>query len=395
MNSFVLSISIAFIVACSSPTNTTTETAESGLAETAEAMDDLLPLKAVTVTDDTFLVVPDDNSLTLYNENGDVMHSLRWRDVVDSGLCNGGCSGEGGSPDGDGLLFSYCVDESPDDTGLSGGYMRFSFEDGEFVPQWQREGFDSYLHDVTRDPTNKDGVLILETLNQQVSWFSKITDASPSITLNEDTDGWIPNLVLPNGFEQFSSQGRDFLLINWRQDSSINNAGGLISLWEITDPNNPVTVWDYPESGRLNEPHGAALRYYDGAIYLLYGHSRSIDPTAGQAATGTIGIAMTNDLLTVPTYMADINTAGSLPPMYYPRYAELTDQGDLIITDSGEFGDNSWVWKVPMPALTDTGKSGAQAVGGNTMNIIALDDGIILIDGLEDAFEAWLWTPSN
>jgi hypothetical protein len=392
------------IAGCIAPTGTSIETAETAeTTETAETSpkEEMLPPLAPTVTDESLLVVPNQDYMSLYDNTGKEVYSWRWGDIIESGMCDGkgavgGCTGEGSSPDGDGLLVSYRQSGIPVENELPSGVIRFSLINGVLTPDWQKEGFVSYIHDVARTPDHDTGLIILETLLNQISWFTDQSDPNPSFIITEDSPAWKTNLVLPNGFEQFSSQGRDFLLVNWRNDSGETQlAGGLISLWDISEPKNPVTIWDYPEDGRLREPHGATLRYYNGEIYLLYGHPNSYVNTSDKRRYGTIGIAKSSDLFSRPSYLADISPAGDLPSMQHPRYADLTAAGDLIITDTGDSskGKRGWVWQVPLPSLVPTDKSGGQTDEGENLHIIELNSGELIIEDISNPFEAWFWTP--
>jgi hypothetical protein len=367
----------------------TSETSEtSQTSQTSQTSDLLLPPEALVVTADSLLLVPSFGFLGAYDNNGKEVYEWDFADIVDSYICDGACKGQGLTPDGDGFYVSYVKG----DTRSKSGIMRFSFSDGELAPQWQRNNFETYVHDATPMPKTEAGMIVLETSANKVSWFAEKSDLKPLFSVNNESPLWESSLDSPNGLQQFSSQGRDFLLINWRQDSSTPIvAGGLISLWEITDPLEPVTVWNYPQVGRLSEPHGAALRYYDGEIYLLYGHSKSLT-VPDELLTGTIGIAKSSNLFTAPTYFADISTGKDYLPMEYPRSADLTSDGNLIICATGEQG---WVWEVPLPNLFPTDKSGQHTESKSEMNIIELNGGRVLVEDLLHPFEATFWTPQQ
>jgi hypothetical protein len=385
MNTGVQILLPLLFTGCVGSTDSSVETSETSQSETGEP---LLPPEALTVTAESRLLVPSRGFMSIYDNDGKEVYEWNFTDIVDSDICEAVCYGEGVAPDANGFLVSYVRGG----TRSASGVMRFSFSDGELVPQWQRNDFETYVHDAIPMPKTEAGLIVLETLSNKISWFAEKSDSKPLFFVNTESPLWENSLDSPNGFEHFSAQGRDFLLINWRQDSSTPNiAGGLISLWEITDPSEPVAIWNYPQVGRLSDPHGAALRYYNGEIYLLYGHSKSL-VVSDKLLTGTIGIAKSSNLFTAPTYFADINTGSDYLPMEYPRSADLTSAGNLIICTSG---DAAWVWEVPLPTLVPTEKSGQHTDSNSEMNIIELNGGRVLVESLVQPFEARFWTPEQ
>ena len=380
------------VLGCGEPIDSALETPETGNLETTQTNNSVVPPASLNVNTESLLVTSHHDGISVYNKDGEPVSELPLSEAINPpSLCGDlGCGGQGISLDSNGFLASYMKNGDISESGV----VRFSLIDDTLAPDWQINGLESYVHDMTRMPGKQDGLIIAETLDNKISWFASKTDSEPIVVIDTNSPIWPSNVSMPNGIDQFSSQGRDFLLVNWRQDRQMPKvAGGLISLWEITDPFTPISIWNYPETGRLAQPHGATLRYHDGEIYLLYGHSASLSLTEEKRLFGTVGVAKSSSLFTAPTYFADIYTDSDYPfTLEYPRYADLTSNGNLTICSSGP---NGWIWEVPLPTLSSTDKSGAHTSDYNQMNIIYLNGGRVLVEDLEQPFEARFWAPTQ
>lgn len=162
----------------------------------------------------------------------------------------------------------------------------------------------------------------------------------------------------------------------------------MITAWDITDPADPEFLWTFPESGSLDTPHGCMARMYDGQLWMIWAH------TEGAPTGGSVGVALANDPTVVPEYVADLLPAGDVDSFGFLRGVELTTDGVLYLTDSGGgggFGGSGQVVKATFPAgLAPTGASGAV---DSDQVFVDLTDAEVLLDGLDNPFEGFLWDP--
>jgi hypothetical protein len=321
------------------------------------------------------LVIPDGRGLVLLASDGTRAFDQSWTTLV--GPCDR-CGGEGASADGDGLLLSFTT-RGP----TGGGAVARVSPTGL---DWRVDGF-GFPHDAIRDPFD-DTVLIPEVTGDRVSWIpGDGSTAVPVRRLDNAVRDW--DGELPNGGDRFDHDGRSFLLLSHRGSAFSGNAQGFLTLWDITTAAAPTQVWRYPASGSLRTPHGPVFREYDGQLWLLYAH------TDARTDTGTVGVAVTTDPTVLPQYVADLVPDGAGAPFDFLRGVELTDDGQLWLTDSGPGGGTSVfaegrVLSAPFPSglvpATESGASSDRHDVAFTPTLFA--------DGFVNPFEGWLWVPT-
>jgi hypothetical protein len=324
------------------------------------------------------LVVPSSAGVSLFDHNGDEVALWTWTALIGCGSC----TGEGASADGDGLLASFAYAPSGPPPGgppgggeLDGGFLRIDAGGLDFA----LESGLSFPHDAVRDPHDSN-VIVPEAFGDRVAWYPG--DGSSSVAVHAyDVDA-----TAPNGIDLIEDGGSTYLVMSNRGDGpGGGGGGGQVTLLDITDPTDPSVVWEFPEDGNLDTPHGPVLRWVDGVWWLLYAHSYGAPSTGG-----TIGLARTDDLRTLPTYLADLEVDGGLD---FVRGVELTDDGVIIATDSGPEmspGSEGRVLLGDLPDLEPTGASGAV----DEDQVLVDWDTTVLVDGLSNPFEGWLWAPT-
>jgi hypothetical protein len=171
MNTGVQILLPLLFTGCVGSTDSSVETSETSQSETGEP---LLPPEALTVTAESRLLVPSRGFMSIYDNDGKEVYEWNFTDIVDSDICEAVCYGEGVAPDANGFLVSYVRGG----TRSASGVMRFSFSDGELVPQWQRNDFETYVHDAIPMPKTEAGLIVLETLSNKISWFAEKSDSS-------------------------------------------------------------------------------------------------------------------------------------------------------------------------------------------------------------------------
>jgi hypothetical protein len=325
--------------------------------------------------DDQVLVIPDGEGLQLMGNDGTLVWSRAWGDLV--GPCPL-CGGEGAEPDGDGLLLAFTL------TGPlgAGGIARI---DATGALDFRLDGF-GFPHDALRDRT--DGtILISETQYNRLIWVdSEGSSLAPVHLLDEDDPTW-PGLT-PNGNFLFDHEGRHYVLVSHR-GAGTNEPAGAITMWDISDPDLPELRWRFPAVGALKVPHSPIFREWQGQWWMLWAH------TEGSETTGTVGLAVGASPLDLPQYVADLVPKEPLGPFAFLRGVELTDDGWLYLTDTGPFGvpgiKAGRVLQTPLPALVPDGVS-TGAIGNQVF--VEIVTGAVVLDGLDQPFEGWLWTPT-
>jgi hypothetical protein len=321
------------------------------------------------------LVVPTRTGVTFLASDGSVAWERDWSDLV--GAC-GDCGGEGSSADGDGLLLSFTT-EGP----TSGGAV--ARIDATGALEFRVDGF-GFPHDAIRDPFD-DSILIPEVTGSKITWIPGDGSSSNALRVLDSAEpDWIG--ALPNGAERFDFDGRSFLMLSHRGLPSALGGAGKISLWDISTAT-PSLVWLYPSSGSLDTPHGALYRYYLGQWWMFYAH------TEGSNGRGTVGLAVTDDPTVLPSYVADLVPEGPEAPFEFFRGVEFAADGTLYLTDSrGGSGGSGRVLTTPfgtlVPTLAPTGATGAVNVDQVNVQFTPLP----FADGVDNAFEAWLWEPT-
>lgn len=322
------------------------------------------------------LVVPHHKGLSLFAHDG-TSTAASWSTLV--GPC-ADCGGEGASADGDGLLLAFTTG-----VGQLGDVARL---DGTGALDFRVGVFD-FPHGAARDPA--DGTLIVpESTADRISWIpGDGTSSDPVRQLDADHPQW-PGQI-PNGIERFDHEGRSWLLASHRGSRSRASPGtdpvpnGLVSMWDITDPQAPTLAWTFPQGGGIDTPHGSIIRERDGRFWLLYAH------TEGAEVGGSVGLAVTDDLSIAPEYVADLVPA---EPFTFLRGVELTGDGWLYLTDSGGTvaAGRGRIVKAPFPA--DLSPTGASGVAHEDQVFVDLDGAELFAQGLDRPFQGWLWTPT-
>jgi hypothetical protein len=319
------------------------------------------------------LVVPHDDGLTLYDDSFAEERVWTWEALVPA--CAGGCFGEGGSADGDGLLTTWVADGVDFRGGVSivGGTGRESATGAGL----------SFPHDVVRDPL--EGTLIVCEAHGDVSWVAADGSSLDAIRrLGVGTPGWESSI--PNSLDLVVDGGRALLLVTVRGDPFTWGPTGLIMAWDVTEPDLPALVWRFPETGSLDTPHGAVLREHGGQWWLLYAHTRGMGEEAG-----TVGVAVLETPWSTPTYAADLVPPVLTEPWSFLRGVDLGEDGTLILTDSGvEFVQagppSGRVIAAALPSLAPSGQRG----GTGDQHFVPLDGAEARLSGLAMPFEGWI-----
>ncbi|MCB9684704.1 MAG: hypothetical protein H6735_06695 [Alphaproteobacteria bacterium] len=340
----------------------------------------------VTIVDDLLfdedhlLVVPDGDALQLLDRDGVAVWRRGWTELF--GECSA-CGGEGASADGDGLLVSFTT------TGVtSGGAIGRLGPSG--TADFRLDGF-LFPHDAIRDPG--DGTVIVPQVgSNDVDWVAGDGSAvDPVRTLDHDDADWPGGN--PNGAELVRRDGRRYLLLSHRgmlgQPGPLGGTfSGLLSMWDITDPEAPTRLWNFPPTGPLATPHGAVVREWNGETWLLWAHS-----DGASDRSSTIGVALLPDPALPPTYVADLVPNGVAAPFDFLRGVELTADGELWLTDSGPGGGagtggaRGRILRATMPVLAAAGATGSVPDGQ-----VFVDVPVTLVrDNLRNPFEGWLW----
>lgn len=379
---------IALLLACRPPDPTPTE---GGSPPTAATGHTGAPAHSAAPTGETgapsprplrfdegaALVVPDGDGLTLFDRDGAEVWARTWTEIA--GPCDA-CGGEGATADGDGLLLAFTT------LGVTSGGAVARL-DGDGALDWRVDGF-GFPHDAVRDPAD-DAVIVVETAGSRLRWIPG--DGSTDEALRA-LDGVVPGWPggLPNGAERIDDDGVPYLLLSHRglgePRPGTTPANGFLSLWDLSDPTAPALVWRFPAVGGLGSPHGAVVREHDGHRWLVWAHSD------GLWLGGTVGLAWLDDLRAGPVYVADLQPAGAEAPFEFLRGAELTDDGELWLTDSGPGGGASTqptgrVLRAELPAgLGPAVESGAWG----DQRLVTLEP-VRVASGLVNPFEGWIW----
>ncbi|MCB9689477.1 MAG: hypothetical protein H6735_30855 [Alphaproteobacteria bacterium] len=322
---------------------------------------------------DRVLVMSNADGLWLVDTDGNDAWTATWAEML--GSCSG-CGGEGASADGDGLLVSYTIGGSMNQSGIA----RIG-SDGS--ADWSLPGF-SFAHDAVRDPLD-DTVIVPEASANQIRW---VAGDGSSATAVRTIAGVA--ITQPNGIERVDLADATLLLSSHRGGAAGGGgqgegASGRIDLWDISS-DQARELWTYPESGSLHTPHGAVFRQHGGRWWLLYAHSYGVD-----GSHGSVGLAVTDDPTVRPTYVADL-VPDTLDAFVFLRGVELDTDGTLYLTDSGSMngGSNGRLVSAAFPTLSPTGASGAY----EDQVFVDLEDEVLLRSGMPNPFEGFLWTPT-
>lgn len=355
--------------ATSSPSPSTTT--DSGTSPTLPPTTPTPPSDALVFDDQHVLVLPNRDGLSFMASDGTIEATRGWTDLL--GVCDG-CTGEGASADGDGLLFSWQA------AGTDAGIGRI---DGTGALEFQLRGL-AFPHDAVRDPFD-DTILVPEAFADRITWYpGDGASDQPVRLLDTHDEGWMQ--PLPSGVDKVIGEDGSVTLV-------VNNRGGfpdggIVTGWDITDPDHPALLWRFPREGALDTPHGAVIRRFGGRYWLLYAHSY------GALNGGSVGVAVTSDPRILPEYLADLVPTAPVGPLEFVRGVELTTDGTLWITDSGPEqleGALGRVISAPFPDLAPTGASGAV---GDDQVFVDLEGGTVVAEDLANPFEGWLWVPT-
>lgn len=359
---------IALLLACSGPADggDGTPSATGGTGHTGTPP----PVGDHVFDDAHVLVVPDAEGVRFLDREARDVGLVRWDDLT-GGACDE-CTGEGASPDGDGLLVSWAL-------GFAGGGVGRIGGDGQ--PDWAVPDL-AFPHDAVRDPA--DGtVLVPEAASNRFLWIAGDGSSSAPVRVLDETHlDW--DEKVPNGIDRIDLDGRTYVVSSNRGAPA---EPGRITLWDLTEPGAPHLVWRFPEEPGLDVPHAPIFRRWEDRWWLLWAHSE------GSVSGATVGLAVTDDILQRPQYVADLEADGE--PFEFLRGVELTDDGELWLVDTGiaifQGNSSGRLWLGHMPTgLQPTGATGA--VGPDQVFVpIAAE---VVRDQLMTPFEGWLWEPT-
>lgn len=359
-------------------TSETGDTATTEVTDTTDTDDPTgtTPTGSLPTGTDRVLVMPNADGLWLVDTDGTDVWTATWAQML--GSCSG-CGGEGASADGDGLLVSYTIGGSMNESGIA----RIG-SDG--TADWSLSGF-SFAHDAVRDPVDDD-VIVPEASANRIRWVAGDGSSATAVRAIDSSDG--TSISTPNGIERVDLATSTLLLSSHRGGGGGggggNGASGKITCWDISSADQQDLVWTYPASGNLHTPHGAVFRQYGGKWWLLYAHSYGADGTHG-----SVGLAVTDDPAVRPTYVADL-VPDTLDAFGFLRGVELDTDGTLYLTDSGGGQGstrNGRLISATFPTLSSTGRSGAY---GDQV-FVDLQDEVLLRSSMPNPFEGFLWTP--
>lgn len=273
----------------------------------------------------------------------------------------------------DGITAAWCSDDG-DTPGAPGGL--FHELDGQL--QWEITTLDlqeadpelatlcestedprcglNFTHSFARDPTDTM-LAVADTDNSRVL-FLEHQDGPARVlgVLDAEDVGW-GDRSYPNRVQWWAEEERSFLLVTYKSRASAVNEGGLL-LWEVTDLQNPVRRWSFPERGALAAPHNAIVHPDSGL--LSYGHSLGSSDHALTGTEGTVGLARYQGPDLPPLYLGDLAASR----FGFIREAEVDGDG-LLVTDSGcqtakvDCGHSPAILSLALPALSPAGLSGA------------------------------------
>jgi hypothetical protein len=364
------------------PMDTDTGTSSTGTtADTSDTDTGTIATDEWLFDETRVLVVPDADGLHFMANDGTLALSRTWTELM--GPCEE-CGGEGASADGDGILVSFTTGEGIE----QGAIARL---DANLALDFRLQGF-VFPHDAVRDPID-DTIIIPEATANKITWVAGDGASTSTVrVLDGSTYGWYGGI--PNGIDRFEHDGRSLLMCSHRGGGGFPPGFGLgeITLWDISVADAPELVWRFPFDGALDMPHGPLFRRFADQWWLVYAHS------GGGLEGSTVGLAVTDDPTVLPAYVADLVPIEPLAPFIFLRGVELTSDGWLYLTDSGGRSGSSTgihdgrVLKAPMPILSPTGLSGATGPGQQLF--VELVDAEVLLEGLDNPFEGWLWTPT-
>ena len=306
--------------------------------------------------------------------------------VGEPGCDDGRCRVEGITADGEGLLVNWALQNG---TESFGGVVRVDPGAEGPVATWEMTGW-GYPHEAVRDPFGPYLIVADATLDR-ILWMPDDGTGdveTPVAAIDKDTAG-VGSAHTPNGLWIHQDGARLFLVVSFRGNDTGNpgNEVGRILCFDVTERSAPTLLWTYPPDGNLQAPHNPSFHWRDDRWVLLYAHSHGV-----RADSGSVGVAQTADLARLPTYIADLVPTQN--EWGYPRGAELTADDVLLVTDTGTNGGMGAVFEVPFPVdLRPTGPTGAFQLDGSRQQFVEVDD-TMFTSGLQEAYRAFLWTPT-
>ena len=230
--------------------------------------------------------------------------------------------------------------------------------------------------------TSPDGrfLVLADTLSSRVVWLLPGSPPKVHAVLDMEHPAW-DGFLYSNNVELFEEDGRTWLLTTFKsgdfEDVAERNTGR-ITLWDVTDPLDPIHQWSYPEDGFVAAVHHGRTVVVDDQRYLLYAHSLGAsDSYVG--FHGSVGLAEFH--LDGPVYLGDGLLPEGLEGFGFVREVELSPEGDkLFVVDSGcenpdieECTRDGALFEVEWPDWAAADKSGAFDPGHTEQTFRTLD----------------------
>lgn len=317
---------------------------------------------------ESLLLVPGYDGLLFYDADFAPVAAWTWPELVPG--CDARCGGLGAAADGDGLLVAAAYGGSGEDR--PSGVVRLSADGPEIVAP----GPFAFAHNAVRDPVT-GAMIVTETSLDQLLWLDD-DGATALYTLGVDHPDFVE--LRPNGLKLLELDSGVHLLLSSRGVVGPGGTPGVISLWNVDDPDAPSLVWRFPGSGSLAAPHGPELREWAGRWWLLY----------AETGSRNLGVAITDDPTVLPAHVADL-TLPDAEEAGFLRAIGLQDDGTLLVVDSGGQNGNPPKGSIYLASLPD---ELLDARAGDAPRVLELDDAAVVIDELADPFEAWWWAPT-
>lgn len=176
-------------------------------------------------------------------------------------------------------------------------------------------------------------LVMADTLSSRVVWVVPGDPPQALAVLDESHPDW-DGFLYANNVQMFEEDGRTWLLTTFKSGAFPEVAPrntGRITLWDVTDLQEPTLAWSYPPEGFLAAVHHGRLIERGGERYIVYAHSLGASDSY-EGENGSVGLARFD--LDGPIYLGD----GVLPDheLGFVREVELSPDSDtLYVVDSG------------------------------------------------------------